>query len=63
MIDGRIVWGIVSYFLFGISGSQFTFELFIAGALLNAIPGIIIQIILTPIIVSVLERVRLTNNV
>lgn len=62
MIDGRIVWGIVSYFLFGISGSQFTFELFLAGALLNAIPGIIIQIILIPIIVSVLERVSLTSN-
>lgn len=63
MIDGRIVWGIVSYFLFGISGSQFTLEIFIAGAFLNAIPGIIIQLILIPIIVSALERVNLIEYV
>ncbi len=63
MIDGRIVWGIVSYFLFGLSGSQFTLEMFIAGAFINAIPGIIIQLILIPIIVSVLERVNLIEYV
>lgn len=63
MIDGRIVWGIVSYFLFGLSGSQFTLEIFIAGAFINAIPGIIIQLILIPIIVSVLERVNLIEYV
>lgn len=63
MIDGRIVWGIVSYFLFGISSSQFTLEMFIAGAFINAIPGIIIQLILIPIIVSALERVNLVDYV
>lgn len=63
MIDGRIVWGIVSYFLFGLSDSQFTLEMFIAGAFINAIPGIIIQLILIPIIVSVLERVNLIEYV
>lgn len=62
MIGGRIIWGIVSYFLYGISGSQFSIELFTAGAFLNAIPGIILQIILIPIIVSVVERLNSTNN-
>lgn len=62
MIDGRIVWGIATYFLLGISGSQFTREMFIAGAFLNAIPGIIAQLILIPIIVSALERVNSTSH-
>ena len=62
MISGRIIWGIASYFLFGISGSQFTIEIFMAGAFLNAIPGIILQIILIPIIVTLLERLNLTSN-
>ena len=62
MIDGRIVWGIATYFLLGINGSQFTLEMFMAGAFINAIPGIIAQLILIPIIVSALERVNLTDH-
>lgn len=54
MLAGRIVWGIASFFLFGLDGTVFTKELFIAGAFLNAIPGIILQIVLIPIIVIAL---------
>ncbi len=58
MISGRIAWGIASYFIFGLSGSTFTMKLFLAGAFLNAIPGIIIQLILIPIMVIAAERYR-----
>ena len=58
MILGRIVWGIANYLLLGIDGSEFTLELFMAGAFINAIPGIIIQLILIPIIVTKVERLR-----
>ena len=42
----------------GIKGGAFTFSAFIAGAFLNAIPGIIIQIVLVPIIVVVLQKTK-----
>jgi riboflavin transporter FmnP len=62
MICGRIVWGIASIFLYGINGTQFTFELFLAGAFVNAIPGIIIQIVLIPAIIMLLLRAKLIDN-
>ena len=58
MIAGRIVWGSVSMFLFGLNGSTFTWKLFVAGALVNALPGIIIQIIIIPILVVALKKVN-----
>lgn len=59
MICGRIVWGIAGYFLFGLGGSDFNWQIFVAGAFLNAIPGIIIQLILIPAIVITIERKHL----
>lgn len=56
MIIGRIIWGIVSIFIYGVSGSIFSWQIFIGGALLNAIPGIILQIILIPALIYALEK-------
>ena len=58
MIVGRIVWGMAMLVCMGIKGGAFTFSAFIAGAFLNAIPGIIIQIVLVPIIVVVLQKTK-----
>ena len=55
MIVGRILWGASMLLCVGISGGAFTFAAFIAGAITNAIPGIIIQIALVPIIVMLLD--------
>lgn len=63
MICGRIIWGIVSLFLYGLSGTAFTWKMFMAGAFLNAIPGIIIQIIIIPIIIIALSRAKLIEDV
>ena len=52
MIAGRIVWGIAMFTCMGISGGMFSFSAFIAGAVTNAIPGIVVQLILIPIIMS-----------
>jgi len=62
MICGRIVWGTVSIFLYGLSGTAFTWKIFMAGAFINAIPGIIIQVIIIPIILIALERAKLIQN-
>ena len=51
MLSGRIVWGIARVILLGFSDKPFTFEAFIAGAFVNAIPGIILQLVLIPALV------------
>ena len=62
MIAGRIVWGTVRVMLAGLSGSTFTWALFLAGAIANAIPGIILQLVLIPILVIAMERAGLSLN-
>ena len=62
MIAGRIVWGAVRVVLAGLSGSHFTWALFIAGAVTNAIPGIIMHLVLIPVLVIAMDRAGLTLN-
>lgn len=62
MIVGRIIWGIAMFVCMGISGTDFTFEAFLSGAFVNAIPGIIVQIILIPILVMSLEHIKWLNT-
>ena len=54
---GRLwfVWSIMPDAI-GAGGGRFTFAAFLAGAITNAIPGIIIQILLVPIIVMVIDN-------
>lgn len=59
MIGGRVVLGFVNLILLGLSGSPYTFEMFIAGSFMNAIIGIIIQIIIIPILINSLQKARL----
>ena len=59
MVIGRIVWGIAMFVCTGMSGGEFGISAFIAGAVTNAIPGIIIQLVLIPVIVMVLEKTKL----
>ena len=62
MLGGRLVWGAARYALAGLSGSEFPVSAFLAGAVFNAIPGIILHIVLIPVLVIVLEKARLTLN-
>lgn len=61
MITGRIVWGIVQMILLGVTGQVFTYQMFIAGALLNAIPGIIFQLIFIPSFMLALHKTGLVR--
>lgn len=61
MIAGRAVWGIVQIVLLGMNGSGFTWQMFMAGAFLNAIPGIILQLVLIPAIMVALNRTGLVR--
>ena len=62
MIVGRIVWGTTRLILAGLSGSSFTWALFLAGAFTNAVPGIILHLALIPVLVIVLEKAGLSLN-
>ena len=60
MVCGRLVWGAARFALAGLSGSEFPFSAFLAGAVTGAIPGIILHIVLIPLLVMGLERAKLT---
>lgn len=59
MIGGRLVWGLAQIIILNLNGSLFTMQMFMAGALLNAIPGIILQLILIPAIMVALDKAKL----
>ena len=61
MIAGRIVWGIARLVIAGVVADAFTWQMFISGALLTAVPGIILHIILIPIIVMALRKAKLID--
>jgi len=56
MVIGRVVWGAARMVIAGVTANPFTWQMFIGGALLEAIPGIIIQLVLIPIIVMAVKR-------
>jgi len=56
MISGRLLWGIVRVIMTGVSGEAFTWAIFLSAAFTTAIPGIIVQLILIPILVSALRK-------
>ena len=62
MLAGRIVWGVVSIIIYGAMGNPFTWPLFFAGAFVNAIPGIIVHIILIPVLVFALQKARIIDK-
>lgn len=59
MLAGRVVWGAVRLAIAGLSGSAFSWSMFIAGAFTSAVPGIICHIIIIPIVILVLEKAGL----
>ena len=62
MVVGRAVWGIAMAICMGVSGTSFGFTAFLAGAVTNAIPGIIVQIVLIPILIMVLQKTGKDSN-
>ncbi len=61
MLSGRVVWGIVQMCILGLGEGGFTFTMFMTGAFLNAIPGIILQFVLIPVIMLALGKTHLVR--
>lgn len=57
MIAGRVVWGIAKAVLLGLGGKAFTFAAFITGGFVDALPGIVIQLILIPLIMKIVDKI------
>ncbi len=55
-ISGRIVWGIVKALLLGAAGKNFTFALFLTGGFVDAVPGILLQLVLVPLIMTIINK-------
>lgn len=56
MIAGRLVWGAVMFVCMGCDTGKFGVAVFLAASVTNAIPGIILQLILIPILVITLRK-------
>ena len=61
MVAGRLVWVAVRFVLAGLSGSSFPFSAFLSGALFTAVPGIIAQLVLIPLIITALQKARVVE--
>lgn len=61
MVGGRLVWGGARYIMAGLTGSQFPFSMFLAGAVTTAVPGIVVQLLLLPLLVLALKKAKLID--
>jgi len=61
MIGGRIVYGLVCIPLMGIAKVPYSFEIFIASTVIEALPGILLQLILIPIVLLALQKANLID--
>ena len=56
MVVGRLLWGTARFVFSGLDASAFGLSAFWAGAVTSAIPGIVLQLVLVPVLVMALER-------
>lgn len=61
MLGGRLVWAAAAKFFYTKAGADFTVQVFLAGAFFNAIPGIIVQLVLIPAILLALKKAEYTD--
>lgn len=61
MVAGRVVWGIVQCILLGLGENGFTISMFVSGAIVKAIPGIILQLMLIPTVMLMLGKTHLVH--
>ena len=59
MVAGRVAWGGVQFLIAGLQHTQFSFAMFVAGAVTAAIPGIVVQLVLIPVLVTAMQKAQL----
>lgn len=58
MLGGRVIWGLARLVFTGLADTAFPFSAFIAGAFVQAWPGIVLQLLLLPLLVLALKKAR-----
>ena len=61
MLAGRVVYGVLNALIF--SAGSYSFQIFLSGAFVTALPGIVIQLALVPGLILALERANLIEKV
>lgn len=59
MLGGRLVWGLAMLCLLGVNGKLFTLGAFWTGAFANALPGIMLQLVLIPSVMLLFHKTHL----
>lgn len=59
MLGGRLVWGLARTVMVGAANVPFGWQMFVTSGFITALPGIILQLVLIPIIMVALDRARL----
>ena len=62
MLGGRVVSGIANAIFYGMADKSYGFAAFLSGAFVQAVPGILIQIVVIPILILALERARIISR-
>ena len=62
MLIGRIIKGIANAIAYGMLSKSYSFMMFISGAFLEAIPGIIIQLLLIPAVLVALKKAKVRKR-
>ena len=62
MLAGRVALGLAQMLLLGFGTKGFSWQMFLSGAFVTALPGIIIQLIIIPLLIAGLKRANLRIN-
>lgn len=62
MVAGRLVWGVAKTLLLGVAGKSFPLQAFLVGGFVDALPGIILQLVLVPSIFMIYRKVLIKNQ-
>lgn len=62
MLAGRIVSGLANAVFMNMASKPYGFAAFISGSFVGAVPGIVIQIILIPILILALEKAKMIHR-
>ena len=60
MLIGRVVKGIASAVCYGVINKGYTFMMFISGSFIEAVPGIVLQIILIPAVLVAIKKAKIS---
>ncbi len=55
MVSGRVVWGVTKAILLAVADKPFTLQAFITGGIIDSLPGILLQLILIPAIIKIIN--------